>query len=35
LKIVRVFAVIQELFFRASFNDPFAPKKVRREMKEF
>ncbi len=35
LKFVRVVAVIQELFFRASFNDPFAPEKVRREMKEF
>ncbi len=35
LKVVRIVAVIQELFFRASFNDPFAPEKVRREMEPF
>ncbi len=32
MKTVRVFAYSQELFFRYSLRDPFAPPKVRREM---
>lgn len=35
LKFVRFIAIIQELFFRSSFNDPFAPGKVRQEMNRF
>ncbi len=35
LKQVRILAIFQELLFRASYRDPFAPEKVRREMEVY
>ena len=35
LKLVRITAVTQELLFRASYRDPFAPEKVRENMKVY
>lgn len=35
LKLVRIYAVGQELLFRSSYRDPFAPEKVRKNMKVY
>jgi len=35
LKLVRITAVVQELAFRSSYRDPFAPEKVRENMKVY
>jgi hypothetical protein len=35
LKLVRIYAVSQELLFRSSYRDPFAPEKVRENMKVY
>lgn len=35
LKLVRIYAVGQELLFRSSYRDPFAPEKVRENMKVY
>lgn len=32
LKLIQLWAMIEELLFRASYRDPFAPRKVREEM---
>ena len=35
LKLLRIYAIGQELLFRSSYNDPFAPEKVRDNMKVY
>jgi hypothetical protein len=35
LKLLRVVALAQEIFFRSSYRDPFAPEQVRREAQIF
>lgn len=35
LKLVRIAAISQELLFRSSYHDPFAPAKVRKNMKVY